>query len=96
MSRKPEPLNAGPPRKRCPVCGQVSYSFEGIHPQCAARQSDTQRVTQSKAALAAAPTAAATKADLNPWHTTCPKCHAVVHIRRKVCECGQALIERQN
>lgn len=96
MSRKPTPLHQGPQPKRCPVCGQASYSSQGIHPQCAARQSDSQRVLLSKAAAAEATSqaAVAVKTDLNPWQTVCPKCRVVVHIRRKVCECGHHLLEK--
>ena len=53
-------------------------------------------IKATASAEAGSSTAAVTKKVTNPWHTTCPKCHAVVHIRRKVCECGQALIEDSN
>jgi hypothetical protein len=99
MSRKPIPLHQGRPPKRCPICGQASYSSQGIHPQCSARQSDSQRVSQCKAAAAAEATsqaAVALKTDMNPWQTVCPKCRVVVHIRRKVCECGHHLLEKRN
>jgi hypothetical protein len=33
-----------PPRRLCPVCGVVSYSREGIHPQCAERRADAPRM----------------------------------------------------
>jgi hypothetical protein len=43
-NRKPEPLlyqtTAG---RRCPVCGEKSYSSTGIHPQCAVQQADAPR-----------------------------------------------------
>ena len=43
-SRKPEPLLSAPPAgKMCPVCGKRSYSFRGIHPQCAVQQADAPR-----------------------------------------------------
>jgi hypothetical protein len=46
-NRKPEPLlfqaTAG---RRCPVCGEKSYSATGIHPQCAVQQADAPRQRQ--------------------------------------------------
>ena len=42
--QKPEPLYAAPVRKRCPVCGEISYSSAGIHPQCAVDQCDAERM----------------------------------------------------
>jgi hypothetical protein len=46
-NRKPEPLlyqaAAG---RRCPVCGEKSYSATGIHPQCAVQQADAPRQRQ--------------------------------------------------
>ena len=47
--KKPEPLSPLPlGRKYCPVCGDVSYSREGIHPQCAQAQADAQRLGKQK------------------------------------------------
>ena len=60
MNKKPEPLyfRPHPGRKRCPVCGSVSYSTSGIHPQCAVRQADVERMNEIKAlALNTAPKA---------------------------------------
>lgn len=93
MSRKPEPLYESPPRKRCPVCGEITYSSAGIHPQCAVHQADSKRMAKVKSAAATAPKTTSTDASkLSPWQTTCPKCKAVVHVRKKVCECGHTLI----
>ena len=30
--------------------------------------------------------------DAKPWQRDCPKCHAMVHVRKKVCDCGHVLI----
>ena len=27
-----------------------------------------------------------------PWQKRCPKCQAVVHVRKKTCDCGHPLI----
>lgn len=47
---KTKPLNPEPPRNICPVCGEPSYSREGIHPQCSAAQADANRVREAKKA----------------------------------------------
>ena len=44
-------------REPCPVCGEISYSLEGIHPQCAQRQADQTRMNHLKAARLAEPPA---------------------------------------
>jgi hypothetical protein len=39
--KKPEPIYfLRPAPKYCPVCGKVSYSQSGEHPQCAINRSD--------------------------------------------------------
>lgn len=86
MNNKPRPLFAPPKRKSCPVCGETSYSAAGIHPQCAAREADAKRMQAIKPALAKAKAAAA--ATLNTWQKRCPKCRAIVHVRKKTCACG--------
>ena len=45
--KNPKPLNLEPSRKICPVCGEPSYSREGVHPQCSAAQTDTNRVHEA-------------------------------------------------
>jgi hypothetical protein len=41
--KKPQPLIPARIRNRCPVCGEVSYSRSGIHPQCSVRKADEKR-----------------------------------------------------
>ena len=48
-NRKPLPLVPQPARKSCPVCGQVAYSSNGIHPQCAVLQADAPRQARLQA-----------------------------------------------
>ena len=38
--KKPEPMYFPVVRKNCPVCGKVSYSLSGEHPQCALVRGD--------------------------------------------------------
>ncbi|MBI3864851.1 MAG: hypothetical protein HY290_23490 [Planctomycetia bacterium] len=89
--KKPEPLPLGetkPPRL-CAVCGQVSYSLGGVHPQCAQEQADAGRLArikaEKKAELRDKPRASPTT---RPWYKSCPKCRLQMHIRKKACECG--------
>jgi hypothetical protein len=89
--KKPDPLPAreSKPVRICAVCGQVSYSQGGIHPQCAQEQADAGRVARIKAE---------NKAELKdkpngllvskPWCKACPKCQLQMHVRKRTCECG--------
>lgn len=85
---KPEPLFVQAPRPRCPVCGEVTYSRAGIHPQCAQERSDAEQKERLKEA---ADNAEDEVDDLKAWHRRCPSCNAQVHIRRDACECGHVL-----
>jgi hypothetical protein len=38
------------PRRLCPVCGKVSYSRGGMHPQCSQTREDAPRIARLKAA----------------------------------------------
>jgi hypothetical protein len=38
--KKTEPIYLPPIRNYCPVCGKVSYSVSGEHPQCALTRAD--------------------------------------------------------
>ena len=53
--RRPLPLLAtvDKPRPLCPVCGSVSYSVAGIHPQCSAAQFDRERMQRLRSLPAA-------------------------------------------
>src|SRR5262245_7647111 len=91
-NKRPVPLlkPQGKVRKACPVCGMVSYSVGGVHPQCAKTKADA-----SRAPLRGSPTTsekpretAPIQARSAPWHRLCPKCHAMVHIRKTSCDCG--------
>ena len=90
--KKPDPLPTGaskPPRV-CSVCGSVSYSVGGIHPQCAEEQADAKRVARIKREnKSRKPPAKADKSQASKaWHKACPKCNAQVHVRKRTCECG--------
>lgn len=97
--KKPPPMYPKPQDKYCPVCGEVSYSREGIHPQCAQTQADQQRMSRQKARLNNTKAGHSTKtargenkstksSSLKAWHKRCPKCGAQVHIRKAGCPCG--------
>ena len=90
VNRKPVPLEPPRLRKHCPVCGEVSYSAAGIHPQCAMQEADAKRTKQIKRVKSVQKARMTTSdtGDLKPWHRVCPRCKAVVHIRRRACTCG--------
>ena len=87
MNRKPQPLIPIPPRKVCPVCGAVSYSSAGIHPQCAMREADEKRLQGVKRPTKSHKSRI-TDAEQKPWQKRCPKCREVMHCRKAMCECG--------
>jgi hypothetical protein len=43
QTHKPPPLFEQPARNVCPICGVVSYSRNGVHPQCAVKHADEPR-----------------------------------------------------
>ena len=88
--KKPTPVLVEPNSKKCPVCGQRSYSWEGIHPQCAMALADAPR----KLCLAAQKKAAAqikaktNNSKLTLWEKMCPQCGSRLPARKSVCACG--------
>ena len=83
---KPEPIIAPAVREVCPICGKPSYSRDGIHPQCSVDRADAKRTAALKAKRKAEP-----KAEKAPRHALskkCQLCGAIVHIRVKMCRCG--------
>jgi hypothetical protein len=98
--KKPEPLNPTKTPDRCPVCGEVSYSLGGVHPQCSVRQADAKRTDRLKLEKLAAqadtktekPGAQGNRAAA--WQKSCPKCNAFQHVRKTVCDCGHVFTIR--
>lgn len=88
-SKKPLPLIVRPKHDPCPVCGEISYSITGVHPQCAMRQADQVRLLQigrrKGSQVAAKPVS-----DIKPWQKVCPKCKALQHVRKQTCVCGHS------
>ena len=83
--KKPVPIVDSGNRKTCPVCGERSYSREGIHPQCAVKLADADRTEEIKARRKRETTGTETSA----WNKkACPMCKLVLHVRQKVCQCG--------
>ncbi len=91
--KKPEPMYVLPNRKVCPVCGQVSYSSAGIHPQCAEFQADEKRLKKAK--LKKPDKAMTLDATPSAWRKPCPKCGTHVHVRKAMCECGHKFITQK-
>jgi hypothetical protein len=94
--KKPTPLIPARAHSRCPVCGQISYSRAGIHPQCSVRQADEEhknRIKREKA-LAEVEKTAIPASGIAPWQKCCPKCNTVQHVRKTVCGCGHTFTVR--
>jgi len=87
--KKPTPIVVDQGRV-CPVCGKRSYSAAGVHPQCAMKRADETRQKQ-RAELPPMPPRAPRQ---RSFDKKCPKCEALVHVRKKVCPCGYAWPER--
>jgi hypothetical protein len=88
LHKKPEPLYHPARRAPCPVCGHVSYSPAGIHPQCAMHAADQKQINRLKARkLAESKTA---PAKLARYEKQCPKCRTIHHIRKQACNCGHS------
>jgi RNA polymerase subunit RPABC4/transcription elongation factor Spt4 len=92
-SKKPPPLIPRRAHDRCPVCGEISYSVAGVHPQCAVRQADAKRLKRVKRNKQAG-TTKKPASGAKPWQRICPKCKALQHVRKKVCGCGHTFAVR--
>ena len=91
--KKPTPIVADSNTKICPVCGKRSYSANGIHPQCAVGQADAPREQELRKARALEEKRKSQARKRRPtnWNKKkCPKCGAMVHVRKTVCDCGHA------
>jgi hypothetical protein len=88
--KKPTPPIPARVRNRCPVCGELSYSREGIHPQCLVKQADEKRSNRIKREklMAVADKNATPTNRITPWQKQCPKCSTVQHVRKTACVCG--------
>lgn len=90
--KKPYPIYTQKKRENCPVCGQVSYSQTGIHPQCAVKLVDNERKDEIKRKKQEEDNRKSETRNKPRWQITCPKCGKPQHVRKKICECGQKLI----
>jgi hypothetical protein len=94
-NRKPVPLFDQRPRPRCPVCGETSYSVAGIHPQCAVRRLDSERMKGIRLRVAEGqPKNVELSTDMGPWMRACPACNEAQHARKNACECGHVFAIR--
>jgi len=82
-NRKPPPLYIAPERNKCPVCGHTSYSTTGIHPQCAMQIADQASLRRIQLKKPPVP-----KAGPRHFEKLCPRCKAILHVRRIACQCG--------
>ena len=91
--KKPNPIYTRKKRKNCPVCGQVSYSQNGIHPQCAVKLVDDERKGEIKRRkLEEEDNRKSETKNKTRWQIKCPKCGKPQHVRKKICDCGHKLI----
>ena len=79
----PPPYDDGTVRRVCPVCGSRAYSRGGIHPQCAQQRADAARMVEVKKARRPKAQPAHSL-----WRKQCPRCKAVLHVRKRACSCG--------
>jgi len=82
--------------RACPVCGQSSYSKDGIHPQCAVQLADESRKLELQAARKKASQSKAGQSQKRSWNKQCPKCRAQLHVRRKECDCGHVFSQTKS
>ena len=90
--RKPQPIYESRKPIYCRVCGRVSYSGSGIHPQCAQDETDQKRVSRQERGAKPEKAKRDNSLALKPWHRRCPKCRAQVHISKESCDCGHVLV----
>ena len=88
--KKPTPDLGDRARKRCPVCGEPSFSAAGVHPQCSAKKADAERSLKLKKERLAGEAKKAENKSTGPtsWQKACPNCKAILHVRKSRCECG--------
>lgn len=88
--KKPTPVLDQREKRRCPVCGEPSYSAAGVHPQCSVKKADAERTLQLKQERQAQEAEQAKSEPTGPsrWQKTCPKCREFVHVRKSRCDCG--------
>ncbi|MEO1999894.1 MAG: hypothetical protein ABGZ17_32020 [Planctomycetaceae bacterium] len=87
--KKPQPLITSRTPDPCPVCGEISYSRAGVHPQCAVLQADAKRLKHSKRVVDKPKTS-----KTEPWQKICPQCKTVQHVRKQICTCGHTFAIR--
>ena len=94
--KKPQPLIPARVRNRCPVCGEISYSRDGVHPQCSVRKADEKHKNRIKREqlLAKEEKPATPASGIAPWQKSCPMCNALQHVRKTVCGCGHTFTVR--
>ncbi|MEX2173242.1 MAG: BON domain-containing protein [Pirellulaceae bacterium] len=83
--KKPTPTLTRSASRECPVCGKVSYSLGGVHPQCNVARADAASQAARKAQLKKEPAVP----PRDRWSKRCPHCSRQVPARRLVCDCGK-------
>lgn len=86
--KKPPPLYHAAYKPLCPVCGHVSYSSAGIHPQCAVHTADLKQVERIKARKLKESKSIPSK--MARYEKQCPVCRTIHHVRKQSCDCGHS------
>ena len=76
---KPVPVIPQRVKILCPICGEATYSRDGIHPQCALQQADEPRNLRIRAERKKEVKVEAPRQ--RSWSKKCPKCGIQVHVR---------------
>ena len=94
-NRKPVPHFDRRLRPCCPVCGETSYSSAGIHPQCAVRRLDDERMKRMRLRVARGQQEQfEPPCDMSPWKRVCPVCNELQRVRKPACNCGHVFTIR--
>ena len=88
--KKPTPDSRARERKRCPVCGEISYSAAGVHPQCSVKKADAERALKLKEERASETQQQPESPRPTRWQKVCPSCQGFLHVRKTQCDCGHS------
>ena len=85
--KKPQPRISPQTYNRWPVCGQISYSPDDVHPHCSVKQVDAAGIERLRREN---PTEKAEKSasDFAPLQRVCQNCGEFQQMRRRLCGCG--------
>jgi hypothetical protein len=94
--KRPAPRIPTRARSGFPVSSELSYSRDGVHPQCSVRQADEKRKNRIKreTLLLEVEKTPMPASGIAPWQKYCPKCNTLQHVRKTACGCGHTFTAR--